>query len=183
MLILLTGISTIQLGGADGHKVTFTGKWLLIGGIALALLVTIVIAIPKLRAIVVGKAGEVKQDIGDSLGVFRSPTKVAMIFGGNLAAVFLYALVLGLCVARLRQQPHVRGPGARLHRRDDLRGVHAGAGGMGVAEAGYTAVLVALGLPHTAALSIAMTFRLATYYLPPMWGGFAMGWLRRHEYV
>jgi uncharacterized protein (TIRG00374 family) len=56
-------------------------------------------------------------------------------------------------------------------------------GGMGVAEAGYTAVLVALGLPHTAALSTAMTFRLATYYLPPIWGGFAMGWLRRHEYV
>ena len=56
-LILLTGIATIQLGGADGRKVTFTGKWLLIGGIALAVLVTIVIAIPKLRVIVVGKAG------------------------------------------------------------------------------------------------------------------------------
>ena len=56
-------------------------------------------------------------------------------------------------------------------------------GGMGVAEAGYTAVLVAMGLPHTAALSTAMTFRLATYYLPPIWGGFAMGWLRRHEYI
>src|SRR6478672_1956044 len=72
-LILLSGLSTLQLGGADGQKVTFTGKWLLIGGIAAALLITIVIAIPKLRKIVAGKAAEVKQDIGDSLGVFRSP--------------------------------------------------------------------------------------------------------------
>jgi hypothetical protein len=70
----------------------------LIGAIALAVLVTIVIAIPRLRGIVAGKAAEVKQDIGDSLGVFRSPTKVVMIFGGNLLAVLLYSVVLGLCV-------------------------------------------------------------------------------------
>ena len=182
-LILLTGISTLQLGGADGQTVTFTGKWLLIGGVALALLVTIVIAIPKLRAIVAGKAAEVKQDIGDSLGVFRSPTKVVMIFGGNLAAVLLYAVVLGFCVEAFGH--HL--PLADLILTYAVVTIFAGfmpvPGGMGVAEAGYTAVLVALGLPHTAALSIAMTFRLATYYLPPIWGGFAMGWLRRHEYV
>ena len=182
-LILLTGISTLQLGGADGHDVTFTGKWLLIGGIALALLITIVIAIPKLRAIVAGKAAEVKQDIGDSLGVFRSPTKVVMIFGGNLAAVLLYAVVLGFCVEAFGHHLAL----ADLILTYAVVTIFAGfmpvPGGMGVAEAGYTAVLVALGLPHTAALSIAMTFRLATYYLPPIWGGFAMGWLRRHEYV
>ncbi len=56
-------------------------------------------------------------------------------------------------------------------------------GGMGVAEAGYTAGLVALGVPHTAALSAAMAFRLVTYYLPPIWGGFAMRWMRRHAYI
>ena len=182
-LILLTGISTIQLGGADGHKVTFTGKWLLIGGIALALLVTIVIAIPKLRAIVVGKAGEVKRDIGDSLGVFRSPTKVAMIFGGNLTAVFLYALVLGLCVHAFGNNLTFADLVLAYTAVTIFAGFMPVPGGMGVAEAGYTAVLVAMGLPHTAALSTAMTFRLATYYLPPVWGGFAMGWLRRHEYV
>ena len=141
------------------------------------------IAIPKLRAIVVGKAAEVKRDIGDSLGVFRSPTKVAMIFGGNLGAVLLYALVLGLCVHAFGHHLAF----ADLVLTYTVVTIFAGfmpvPGGMGVAEAGYTAVLVAMGLPHTAALSTAMTFRLATYYLPPIWGGFAMGWLRRHEYV
>jgi uncharacterized membrane protein YbhN (UPF0104 family) len=182
-LVLLTGMSTLELGGAGGGKVTFTGKWLLIGGVALALLVTIVIAIPRLRGIVAGKAAEVKQDIGDSLGVFRQPTKVVMIFGGNLAAVLLYAVVLGFCVEAFGYHLALADLILTYAAVTIFAGFMPVPGGMGVAEAGYTAVLVALGLPHTAALSTAMTFRLATYYLPPIWGGFAMGWLRRHEYV
>jgi len=182
-LILLSGLSSLHLHGVDGETITFTGKWLLIGAIALAVLVTIVIAIPKLRGIVAGRAAEVKRDIGDSLGVFRSPTKVVMIFGGNLLAVLLYSVVLGLCVHAFGHSLSF----ADLVLSYTVVTIFAGfmpvPGGMGVAEAGYTAVLVALGLPHTAALSVAMTFRLATYYLPPIWGGFAMGWLRRHEYI
>jgi uncharacterized membrane protein YbhN (UPF0104 family) len=182
-LILLSGLASLHLHGVDGETITFTGKWLLIGAIALAVLVTIVIAIPRLRGIVAGKAAEVKQDIGDSLGVFRSPTKVVMIFGGNLLAVLLYSVVLGLCVHAFGHSLSF----ADLVLTYTVVTIFAGfmpvPGGMGVAEAGYTAVLVALGLPHTAALSVAMTFRLATYYLPPIWGGFAMGWLRRREYI
>src|SRR4029077_17245183 len=59
VLILLSGLSSLHLQRADGQSFTFTGKWLVIGAIALAVLVTIVIAIPKLRAIVAGKAAEV----------------------------------------------------------------------------------------------------------------------------
>jgi uncharacterized membrane protein YbhN (UPF0104 family) len=150
-----------------------------IGGIALAVLVTIVIAIPKLRRIVAGKAAEVKQDIGDSLGVFRSPAKVVMIFGGT-SAVLLYAvcsasasrafghhltfadLILSYTVVTIFAS-FMPVPGGMAWRRRATR-------------PSWSA-----GMPHTAALSTAMTFRLATYYLPPIWGGFAMGWLRRHE--
>lgn len=182
-LILLSGMSSLHLHGADGEAISFSGKWLLIGAVAFAILVTIVIAVPKLRGIVAGKAAEVKQDIGDSLQVFRSPIKVMMIFGGNLVAVLLYAVVLGLCVEAFGHHLTF----ADLILSYAVVTIFAGfmpvPGGMGVAEAGYTAVLVALGMPHTAALSTAMTFRLATYYLPPVWGGFAMGWLRRHEYI
>jgi uncharacterized protein (TIRG00374 family) len=56
-------------------------------------------------------------------------------------------------------------------------------GGMGVAEAGYTAALVALGIPNPVAVSTAIAFRLVTYYLPPVWGSLAMRWLRRHDYL
>jgi uncharacterized protein (TIRG00374 family) len=56
-------------------------------------------------------------------------------------------------------------------------------GGMGVAEAGYTAGLQALGIPSAAAMSTAIAFRLVTFYLPPIWGAFAMRWLRRNSYI
>jgi len=56
-------------------------------------------------------------------------------------------------------------------------------GGMGVAEAAYTAGLVALGVPNAAAISTAIAFRMATYYLPPVWGAVAMRWLRQHAYL
>jgi uncharacterized membrane protein YbhN (UPF0104 family) len=54
---------------------------------------------------------------------------------------------------------------------------------MGVAEAGLTAGLQAIGIPSAAAMSTAIAFRLVTFYLPPIWGGLAMRWLRGNEYV
>jgi uncharacterized protein (TIRG00374 family) len=56
-------------------------------------------------------------------------------------------------------------------------------GGVGVAEAGFTAGLVAIGVPSAAATSTALAFRLVTFYIPPLWGAFAMRWMRRHEYL
>ena len=54
---------------------------------------------------------------------------------------------------------------------------------MGVAEAGYTACLQAIGIPAPIAVSTAIAFRMATFYLPPLWGSVAMRWLRRRDYV
>ena len=56
-------------------------------------------------------------------------------------------------------------------------------GGVGVAEAGLTAGLQGIGIPSSIAISTAIAFRLITFYLPPLWGSFAMRWLRKHSYV
>jgi uncharacterized membrane protein YbhN (UPF0104 family) len=42
---------------------------------------------------------------------------------------------------------------------------------------------VAVGIPQTVALSAAVMFRVVTFYVPPLWGGFAMRWLRHHQYL
>jgi hypothetical protein len=41
---------------------------------------------------------------------------------------------------------------------------------------------LALGVPNAPAMSTAIAFRMATYYLPPVWGAIAMRWLRQHAY-
>ncbi len=56
-------------------------------------------------------------------------------------------------------------------------------GGVGVAEAGYTAGLIAIGIPEAAATSTALLFRLVTFYLPPAWGSLAMRWMKANRYL
>ena len=55
-------------------------------------------------------------------------------------------------------------------------------GGVGVAEAGYTAGLIAIGIPQDTATSTALMFRFITFYLPPAWGTFAMRWMKEKRY-
>jgi uncharacterized protein (TIRG00374 family) len=56
-------------------------------------------------------------------------------------------------------------------------------GGVGAAEAGLTAGLMAMGVTESTAFAIAITHRLCTYYLPPFWGYLSMRWLRRKAYI
>jgi uncharacterized protein (TIRG00374 family) len=106
-----------------------------------------------------------------------------MVVAGKLGAQLLQAVILGLC---LRGFGH-RATMAELILVNSIADLLAGfmpvPGGMGVAEAAYTAGLVALGIPNAAALSTAIAFRIVTYYLPPIWGAVAMRWLRQHAYL
>ena len=66
---------------------------------------------------------------------------------------------------------------------DAVRHWTAAGGRMNVREAGLTAGLQAIGIPSSVAISTALAFRLVTFYVPPLWGSFAMRWLRTHSYV
>jgi uncharacterized membrane protein YbhN (UPF0104 family) len=179
VVILLSGLATLDLSTSSSTTPEFTGKWLLVAVVVVVLLVIVALAVPRFRSFIKDKT----TDIGDGLRVLRSPAKVLMILGGNFAAQLLFAIILGVCLRAFGHQLSL----AELILTYNLVSLFAGfmpvPGGMGVSEAGYTAALVAFGVPHTAALSTAMAFRLVTYYLPPIWGGLAMKWLRGHEYV
>jgi uncharacterized membrane protein YbhN (UPF0104 family) len=54
---------------------------------------------------------------------------------------------------------------------------------VGVTEALLTAGLTAVGVDESAAFAIAVTFRIASSYLPPIWGWFSMRWLEKNEYL
>jgi uncharacterized membrane protein YbhN (UPF0104 family) len=53
-------------------------------------------------------------------------------------------------------------------------------GGIGVAELGLTVGLSAAGMASEAALACALSVPIATFYLPPLWGVAALGWLQRN---
>jgi uncharacterized protein (TIRG00374 family) len=56
-------------------------------------------------------------------------------------------------------------------------------GGIGVTEGALIAGLTAAGIPPTVAFAAVMLYRMATFYLPPIWGAFAFRWLERNKYL
>lgn len=118
-----------------------------------------------------------------SLTVLRRPGKVAGILGGNLAGQLVQAVVLGSCLAAFGESASL----SQLILVNTVVSLFAGLlpvpGGVGVAEAGYTYGLQAVGVPAAIAVVVAIAFRLVTFYLPPTWCSQAMRWLRRNAYV
>ena len=152
--------------------------------IAFVLIVSAIMFIPKVRRRIKGIVAPQWAAGRDNLkGILKTPRKAAMLFGGNLASQVLFALVLDASL-------HAYGgslPLLQLMVINSLASVLGGMapvpGGMGVVEAGLIAGLTAAGIPQTEAVAATFTHRLFTAYLPPIWGWFALQWLRRNEYV
>ena len=56
-------------------------------------------------------------------------------------------------------------------------------GNIGVSEAALTAGLTAVGVPQSAALSAAIVYRIATFYVPPLYGAVALKGMRKRGYL
>jgi uncharacterized membrane protein YbhN (UPF0104 family) len=197
-MISLSGLASLELGGSGATPTSSTGDPSASGGhrlliltavlVVLGVIVTLAVpkyrravrlAVPRYRAMLHAQASSATT----ALRVLRSPPKVGMIFAGNLGAQLLQAVILGLCLRAFGHHATM----AELILVNTIASLLAGfmpvPGGMGVAEAAYTAGLVALGVPSAPAMSTAIAFRMVTYYLPPIWGAIAMRWLRQHAYL
>jgi uncharacterized protein (TIRG00374 family) len=146
----------------------------------LAVLIAIVLSIPKVRAKVVPS---VKDALRSLKAVASSRQKLIELFGGAIGKEVLFALTLG---AAARAYGVHLGLGQLVLINvvaSTLAGLVPVPGGIGAAEAGIAGGLVAMGVPESEAFTIALTHRLCTYYLPPIWGYASLEWLRRKGHV
>lgn len=106
-----------------------------------------------------------------------------MLVLGNVISQTMFAVVLGLSLAAFGEQARL----PELLLVNTLVSLFSGLmpvpGGIGIAAAGLTAGMVAIGVPAPEALSAAIIYRVATFYVPPLYGGPALAWLRRSGYV
>jgi uncharacterized membrane protein YbhN (UPF0104 family)/tRNA A-37 threonylcarbamoyl transferase component Bud32 len=176
--------STSDSSSSDGYPLLVLTAVLVVVGVIVTLVVpkyrtAVRLAVPRYRALLRAQASSA----ATALRVLRSPPKVGLILAGNLGAQVLQAIILGLCLRAFGYHATM----AELILVNTVATLLAGfmpvPGGMGVAEAAYTAGLVALGVPSAPAMSTAIAFRMVTYYLPPVWGAIAMRWLRQHSYL
>lgn len=192
--ILLSGLVVLAPGAVSGasNGSSSSSGHSLVTMVAILLLVAVVAILlfpswrRQARSLLPRVVRAVRTQVTEArgaLGVLRQPGKVLLMLVGNLGAQLTQAVILGLCLAAFGQSEHLAG----LILVNTFVSLFAGfmpvPGGMGVAEAGYTVGLQALGVPSDLAVSTALMFRAVTFYLPPIWGALAMRWLRRREYV
>ena len=176
LLLLVLPFVDIKLDGVSAPSL----RTVLLIVAALVIAGGVVAFIPQARRI----ARNLAARIGQSLKILGSQQRRQIgILGGALATELVYALALG-CFAQaydIGLSPieliAVNTAGSML------ASVVPSPGGIGSAEAALTGALVALGVPAETAFPIALTQRLGTQYLPPLWGLACLHWLRRKSYL
>jgi uncharacterized membrane protein YbhN (UPF0104 family) len=147
-------------------------------GTGIAVLTAIAWHLPQSRRFVIER---VRPALADVHTVVRSPAKVTLVLGGNLATQLLAALSLGaVCRAYGATIPLSTlllvtiGSSA-------LSGLVPAPGGLGVAEATLAGALTAAGLPSALAVTATLTQRLVSTWLPTIPGWFALRALKQGD--
>ena len=168
-------VDTSQFGGGgpDSRLLVAIGVLLLVSAV-------LIFKVPKLREKVLPP---LRSALSSLWSVIRDRRKRLELFGGSIAVELLYSLALGAtCLAyginlNLAQLVFVNSSAAVLS------GLVPVPGGIGAAEASLAAGLIAMGVDESSAFAIAITQRLWTFYLPPIWGYASLQWLTRKGYV
>jgi uncharacterized membrane protein YbhN (UPF0104 family) len=184
LLVLLSPgvLDEVPAGDSGGPSFSHSLVFALLAVVVVVLVA--VAAIGRLRRAVVERLRAWWPDIRASLQPLRDRHKLAQLLGGTLAAELLFAAALATCAHAL---------GASDVSLIDALLVNLAAsmitlvvpvpGGIGVAEAALILGLGLVGVDEPTAFGIAITYRAFTFYLPPIWGWFAMRWLETNRYL
>jgi uncharacterized protein (TIRG00374 family) len=177
--VLLFGAGSLDFVLDDRVDFSRLAPLLLALGAFAVLVVTVFTVVPQLRQRVV----DVVRPALAPLTVLRSPRRLVRLVACNLLSELLFAATMLIVLRAFGQAV----PFADVVVINVAVALFAGLmpvpGGIGVTEAALTAGFVAAGVPDGAAFAAALTYRLVTYYAPPLLGFFAMRWLQRNQYL
>jgi uncharacterized membrane protein YbhN (UPF0104 family)/tRNA A-37 threonylcarbamoyl transferase component Bud32 len=128
--------------------------------------------LPQLKVAVV----QVRQSITDPHRLFR-------LLAGALVGRLLFAITLGASVSAFGSSVSFSEAVFVNSAVGLFVGLMPVPGGIGVGEAALTAGLTVVGVPESTAFAAALTHRLVTVYLPPVYGFFATRWLTDRDYL
>ena len=180
LFLLVIPFIDIQADSSQLHGAGPDGRLIAALAAALVLSVIVVLAVPKLHAKVVPP---MRAALSGLWSVARDRHKRLELFGGNVGSELLYALALGAtCLAygvhlNLAELVFINTAASVLS------SVIPVPGGIGAAEASLSAGLIAVGVDESTAFAIAITQRLCTFYLPPIWGYLSLRWLTRKGFL
>ncbi len=150
--------------------------------VAVSFVVGVAFVTPKIRRVLVERLRPRMQPAWENVRqIARDPGRLVRLFGGAVVTQLMMAAGLGLALRSVGESASFGGLVIVCTFTALLGGMAPVPGGMGVMEASYIAGLTLLGIPQDAAIAATLLYRLATTYLPPIWGWGAMVWLRRRD--
>jgi uncharacterized membrane protein YbhN (UPF0104 family) len=159
-----------------------TRALLAVAAIALAAVGALAL-VRRLRTAIVDRVRRWWPDVKATLGSLRAGNKLGLLLGGSLATELLFAVALGVFANAFGYDISL----AELLLINISVSLLATfvpvPGGIGVTEFGLTVGLTAAGMTEEAALAAVVLYRVSTFYLPPVWGFFAMRWLQRNAHL
>jgi len=180
LFFLLFFNSNLDLSlSTDTSEMSGVATLALVTVIVIIIAAAVVLLVPSLRR----RLLNLLHDARESLNVLRSSRKLLQLFGGNLASQVLFAVACSACVRAFGQSV----PLTEVLLISLVVSLFAGLlpipGGIGVSEAGFTLGLTAAGVPAETAFAIALSYRMVSFYLPPIWGFFCYRWLEKQRYL
>jgi uncharacterized membrane protein YbhN (UPF0104 family)/tRNA A-37 threonylcarbamoyl transferase component Bud32 len=180
LFLLVLPFVHVNLQTSQFHGVGPNSRLLLVLVAGLAVGLALVLATPRFRAKVVPPLRQALTGLGE---VARNREKRMELFGGNIGSELLYAIALGATCLAYGVHLNIGELVLVNTAASVLSSLIPVPGGIGAAEASLSAGLIALGVDQSTAFAIAITQRLCTFYLPPIWGYFSLRWLTHKGYV
>jgi uncharacterized membrane protein YbhN (UPF0104 family) len=149
--------------------------------VVVALASAAVLAIPRVRHVAVPP---IRRATSTMRMVLRSPSKLTLLIGGNVLAIFLSTACLAACLAAFNANASFWSLlVANIAVMTVASTVPIPGGGTAVGTVGLSAVLVSFGIPNNVAVATALANQLVYYYLPAIPGWFATKHLFQHDYL
>ncbi len=185
LLTLVFGVGDVNMSlhrSSGGSSVDLALVLGVLAGVAV-LLGMFAVALPRIRARIIARVAPILGQVRSTAVALRSPSKLLQLFGGNLTNQLLFAVALGVCLRAFGGHLDLATLVVIYVAAALFGGLMPVPGGIGVMEGALMAGLVAAGIDTTTASATALLFRAVTFYLPPIWGWLALGWLRRRSYL
>lgn len=156
-----------------------SGLWEVLAGILiLAVLVTVVVKAPTVRARLISGARSAGRYLRTAID---HPWRASLIGVGELVTVAAEVGTLSFLLLAVRNNPHPFSLIVIVLLASTASSVVPFPGGLGAPEAILVAGLTSIGVDHVAALIAAISYRLLSYWLPPLPGIVFLRWLHRHN--
>ncbi len=180
ILLLVLLIGDVDLGlDLDPSQV----PWLIVLVTAMLVVGGLVVTVLRVRALRDRIVPVVKQAWGALMVVLRQPSRAFGLLGSNFVYWNVLGLTLWLIVEAVGFDINYGSALFVAAGTSLLAGFMPVPGGIGVAEATMTALLITFGLDETAAFAVTAVYRVITFYLPALEGFFGTRWLEKHGYI